>query len=318
MRTAIGGYFEFETFYGKEYHNGLADYNYERNALRALLQVRKFVRIWLPYYLCHAVEDVCQQEQIQVEHYRIDKRMLPIFPQNIKQQDAVLVVNYFGRLSRTQIRRYKAYHSNLIVDNAQAFFQKPIEQIDTLYTCRKFFGVPDGAYLSTDAPLATCEGAESVVEKMEYLVGRYEKQAEKFFPSFQKEEAKIEGTDIKRMSGSSHNILRVIDYKSVAYKRYENYQYLAAILGKYNNLNFPCNSVPFAYPFLHKNGMVLRRKLAEKRIYVPTLWPDLLNRQGNAYEEFLAQNLLALPCDQRYTVADMKTVADEILSEVTR
>ena len=30
------------------------------------------------------------------------------------------------------------------------FYAKPIHGNDTFYTCRKFFGVPDGAYLYTD------------------------------------------------------------------------------------------------------------------------------------------------------------------------
>jgi len=31
--------------------------------------------------------------------------------------------------------------SRLIVDNTQAFYAQPLEDIDTFYTCRKFFGV---------------------------------------------------------------------------------------------------------------------------------------------------------------------------------
>lgn len=38
----------------------------------------------------------------------------------------------------------------IILDNTQSFFQKPISGIDTIYSCRKYFGVPDGAYLSTN------------------------------------------------------------------------------------------------------------------------------------------------------------------------
>lgn len=44
-------------------------------------------------------------------------------------------------------------YSNLIVDNVQAFYTPPIKGLDTIYTCRKFFGVPDEAYLYTDCIL---------------------------------------------------------------------------------------------------------------------------------------------------------------------
>ena len=38
---------------------------------------------------------------------------------------------------------------NLIIDNAQAFFAKPLLGIDTFYSPRKFVGVSDGGILAT-------------------------------------------------------------------------------------------------------------------------------------------------------------------------
>ena len=53
------------------------------------------------------------------------------------------IVNFYGQLSNQYI---ESLGCNIIVDNAQSYFQEPINGIDTLYTCRKFFGVPDGVY----------------------------------------------------------------------------------------------------------------------------------------------------------------------------
>lgn len=41
-----------------------------------------------------------------------------------------------------------------IIDNAQVYFDVPLEGVDTLYTCRKFLGVSDGAFLYTDTLLS--------------------------------------------------------------------------------------------------------------------------------------------------------------------
>lgn len=54
----------------------------------------------------------------------------------------------------TAIMRFAHFLKNLIVDNVQVFYTPPIKGLDTIYTCRKFFGVPDGAYLYTDCILA--------------------------------------------------------------------------------------------------------------------------------------------------------------------
>ncbi len=60
-----------------------------------------------------------------------------------------LCTNYFG-IKDEFITSLSKQVSNLIVDNAQSFFSNPIENIDTFYSPRKFFGVSDGAYLYCD------------------------------------------------------------------------------------------------------------------------------------------------------------------------
>lgn len=70
------------------------------------------------------------------------------------------------------------------------------------------------------------------------------------------------------------------------------------------------------YPYLTDRGEQIKRKLVTKKIYVPTLWPNVLHDcSADSYEYYLAQNLVFLPIDQRYTVNDMNymlTVLDEI------
>ena len=48
-----------------------------------------------------------------------------------------------------------------------------------------------------------------------------------------------------------------------------------------------------------------KKKLAEKKIYVATLWPNVMEI-GNNIESDLAENILPLPCDQRYGIDEMK------------
>ena len=51
-------------------------------------------------------------------------------------------------------------------------FSETIKGIDTLYSCRKFWGVSDGAYLSTDASLTENKTVDYSAERMKHILGR--------------------------------------------------------------------------------------------------------------------------------------------------
>ena len=51
----------------------------------------------------------------------------------------------------------------------------------------------------------------------------------------------------------------------------------------------------------------------EKRIYIPTLWPNVLQECPiDSLEYQYATDILPIPVDQRYDVGDMETIVDEI------
>ena len=61
------------------------------------------------------------------------------------------------------------------------------------------------------------------------------------------------------------------------------------------------------YPLLLNNGYLIKRQLIEKKVYVPTLWPNVLKDCFlDSYEYYLANNMLFLPIDQRYDCTDMQ------------
>jgi hypothetical protein len=63
----------------------------------------------------------------------------------------------------------------------------------------------------------------------------------------------------------------------------------------------------FAYPFYLEKGVEIRKELAAKKIYIPTLWPNVLEDTPESSLEYdYAANILPLPCDQRYGIKDMK------------
>ncbi len=311
MKKEIGGYFELEQLKGREYYSNLLAVNTARNALLYLLKSRKIQKIYIPYFLCDSVFKLCEREGYAYEYYSINEKLLPVFEKILKQGEYLYIVNFYGQINQKQIQNFKQKYGNVIIDNVQAFFQKPISGIDTIYSCRKFFGVPDGAYLSTDAQCKEMFDIDKSRTRVKHLLGRFEERATEYYNDFKKNDEAFIDLPLKYMSKFTHNILGAIDYDEVKRKRNQNYAFLAQELAVKNKLKLKKVDGPYCYPFYCENGMEVKRKLAEKKIFVPTLWPNVLRLDGTLEKAF-AENILPLPCDQRYDKEDMVYILDTI------
>ena len=115
------------------------------------------------------------------------------------------------------------------------------------------------------------------------------------------------------MSRLTCNFLRAIDYEKGKKQREENYALLSELLPSETVFNRVIPEGPFAYPYYHENGMELRRWLAGHKIFVPTYWKNIIeNSETKSLEYTWAANILPLPCDQRYSVEDMKYMASVV------
>lgn len=312
----IGGYFGLESLVSKEYYPNLIALNNARNALLYLLKARNIKKLYIPYFLCDSVSKLCDKHNYAYECYHIDDNFMPVFDKQLFDNEYLYIVNYYGQVTNNKILKLQTKYKNIIVDNVQAFFQKPIKNIDTIYSCRKFFGVPDGAYLSTSKKLLDELPLDLSKDRMKHILGRYEeKKASLYYSDFKANDASFTELELKQMSLITHNILGAIDYKKVIKARNENYKILRKALKDTNKLKLTTPYAPYCYPYYCENGMEIKRKLAEKKIYVPTLWPNVLEFEGSLEKDF-AENILPLPCDQRYTPQDMKKLIS-LLTQLT-
>lgn len=307
----IGGYFGLEDFVHKEYYEDLIAVNSGRYALLYILKAKKIKKLYLPYYLCDSVSKLCEKETITVDYYSIDKSFHPVFEQSIGNDEAFYLVNYCGQLTEEDIRFWKEKYNNLIVDNVQAFFQKPIPEVDTIYSCRKFFGVPDGGYVSTDVLLEEALPIDISKERMRHILGRYEGSASDYYNDFKQNDEIIENAGLRFMSKLTHNLMGAIDYEKVKIQREKNYKYLHKRLGPRNKLSLTIPQGPYAYPFYCKNGMEIKKRLAKQTIYIPTLWPNVLGLEGTLEKDY-TENILPLPVDQRYEENEISLIAETV------
>lgn len=310
----IGGYFELETFGGREYYPELIALNSARNALLYLLRARGIQRLWIPGYLCGSVAQVCAQNGVEVSYYHVGRDFRPDLDRTPGKGERLLLVNYFGQLDGACVQTLREKYKAIILDNTQAFFQRPLPGVDTFYSCRKYFGVPDGSYLSTEARLDGALKADLSAGRMAHILGRFEKTAEEYYPRYRENEDGFEGRELRAMSALTKNLLGPVDYGRVKARREENFALLHGRLKAQNPLALTAPEGPFAYPFYSGDAPALRRRLAEEKIYVPLLWPDGLDT-GDETERDLMEHILPLPCDQRYGRTDMERILNALGTE---
>ena len=307
----IGGYFGLEAFSGNEYYKDLIALNTGRNALLYVLKARNIRKLYVPYYLCDCISLLCQKYGYAFEYYHIGPDFLPMLDSVLPEDSWVYVVNFFGQISNEKALELKARYKNIIFDNVQAFFQRPAEGIDTIYSCRKFFGVPDGGYLATDAPRLQDLPLDVSKDRMKHILGRFEDCGSAYYRDFQESDESYYDLELRKMSALTQNILRAVDYEAVCQKRNANYAELARSLDRCNKLELRAPNGPYCYPFYCENGVEVRKLLAQKKIYIPTLWPNVLELDA-PLEQALVQNILPLPCDQRYDTGDMQRILREL------
>lgn len=315
----IGGYFEMETFHGKEYHIGAYAFDSGRNALAALVKARQYKNVYLPDFSCDSMADGIRKGGAKVRYYSVDANFQPVFSSTLAPEDALLIVNYYGQLTNEILAIYARKYARVIIDNTQAFFQVPLPHVDTTYSCRKFFGVADGGYLYTDAAI---EGYEVDVsaKRMLFLLGRYDEDASTYYQEASQNNEIFSDKPIQMMSKLTHNLLRAIDYDAAARKRQHNAAYLHSHLKRINKMKVQVPYGAFMYPLMVNSsikGGQLRKILQQSKIYVPCLWPDTLCRTSTdtmAYQ--LAENIVPLPCDQRYDIEDMDYILEKIYETV--
>ena len=273
----IGGYFGLEKLISDEYYPDLVAVNNARCALLYIIKARHYKKVYLPYFLCDSVRLVLERERIPFEEYRIDRSFLPLLDIHTNSDEVVYIVNYYGLISEKQLISLKNRYGNIVVDNAQAFFTRPIEGIDTIYSCRKFFGVPDGGYAYTDAEFQDTIPVDVSMERMKHILGRFEgNSASDYYDYFNNNDESFKEIELRHMSKLTHNILGAIDYQAAKRQREENFLFLSKALGERNLLEVNCPPGPYAYPFYIQNGMTIKKQLAKKKIYVATLWPNVI------------------------------------------
>ena len=306
----IGGYFELELPRHSEVHAEAIALNSGRLCLEYLLRCRKYKKVFIPYYTCDSVVAPLERQCVQYGFYHIDKLYRIVDDIHLASDEALLYTNYWGLQSNYCENLAAKFGSQLILDYTQAFYSKPIFGIDSFYSCRKYFGVPDGGYLYTDSKADLDIEQDESYMRMTSLTKRIDISAEAGYEDFHKTEVVVGKMPIRRMSKLTKRMMQSIDYERVAQQRIDNYNTLRNAFGG-RALHY--GEVPMIFPYESIKGQDLRKHLIANKIFVAKYWPNVDEwTEKSSVERWMANHILPLPIDQRYDKEDMNRIVEII------
>jgi dTDP-4-amino-4,6-dideoxygalactose transaminase len=301
-----------------------------RSGINLLAKVLKPKVIWMPSFLCDVM--LKSVEQFEVKFYEVDIRLNPLhnWLDKIQKGDLVVIIDYFGfRLDPSLFQSIKDRGGWILEDASQALLSSHVGTISdfVLFSPRKFLSVPDGGILRNNTVINFSEiqltnvpavwwlkALSASLLRREYDLHGGEK---KWFKIFQE-------TDIDSpigqyaMSELSKILLEnSFDYSSIIQRRRDNYQVLNSYLSKVALFpELPPDVVPLGYPIRVLNRDFVRETLFDDNIYCPIHWPiaDIVPPKfGESH--YLAETILTLVCDQRYSPNEMERMAKIVLRE---
>lgn len=317
----IGGYFSLELNDGRERHTRAIRLNAGRYALEYILKARGYRKVYLPYFICDSVLQPINRLGVEYEFYHINEMLEPAKELHPKDDEAVLYVNYFG-LKNSFAATFCFTYRNTILDQTQAFYSEPGNstedpsvQCDTFYSCRKYFGVPDGAYLYTNRILDEEIPQDESFERMAFLTKRIDRSPQEGYADFHANDKNLSTVGMRRMSKLTQAMMSGIDYVAKANRRIRNFHIFDKELRSTNQYKADMDNgtVPLVYPYLIEDGVRLRQHLIENQIFCARYWPNVLEWcKKDDWEYHLTENLVCIPIDQRYGEKEMNRIINLI------
>lgn len=266
-------------------------------------------RVWVPRMACDTLLHPPERLGLPVVRYACDEQLRPLLPTDAGEEDALILINYFGVTGAAVEAAASDFRGTVLVDATTALHAPlPAHAAGIFYSFRKFLPVADGGAAVARYPLTRLPEAEDDSRTRErFLHLRAAQGAHAAAAAAQEAEDSLSAPPL-RLSPQTRERLRGINCAAAAARRRENYRLLHAALAPLNRLELPAEppAAPMCYPLV--SGIPdLRDSLVDAGIALPLYWPEVIAATApHEAENRLARTLLPLPLDQRYTDADMQ------------
>ena len=290
-----------------------------RSALHARLSALGARRLWLPAYCCAALAEAAPAD-CSVRFYGQGKNLQADVPQldrELRSDDAVVLINYFGAPPAARVRRWLASRADVhwIEDRAHSLASgRQAWGDDVLYSPRKLCGVADGGLLfvrrhATNLPMLPTLPAPGQTHDAALLrlAAEQGQHGIDFYSSYQRQEQAMTVTD-NDISALSWQQLQTLGWKHMVQRRRQNYQLLQQQLSQYSWLGSARGFVPSHFVLAHPAADRLSSALHEHGIYAQRHWSPLAAPTSFTIAHQLSRQLLSIPCDHRYDADDMTRI----------
>lgn len=305
----IGSFLELQLPKGRELYNQTTDIarlNTGRMAIWHAFRITECKRMWIPIYQCDSIRETLLKKGVEICYYHQDRDFNPM-DIDAKNDDAVLLVNYYGIMSSERMAELAKPYKHVIIDCAQAFFCKPVEGVIMVYSCRKFVGAPDGAYVvgmnahkfADEYP--QCFSSDTAA----FLLKRIEYGCEgKGYEARSLNENRIDEEDCMKMSVLTRVLMDAEDYKNNKRKRRENFAYAHQCLGNINKIDptryMDEETVPMVYPLVVEEDECIDRLFKAKH-FQGHWWSYICEEQPeDSFEYWISRYVIPITIDQRY------------------
>lgn len=305
----IGSFLELQLPKGREFYNqkvDIARLNTGRMGIWHAFRITGCKRIWIPVYQCDSIRDTFKKKGVEIRFYHQDSNFNPL-DLEASEEDAVLLVNYFGVMSHKRMAELAEPYKHAIIDCAQAFFCRPVEGALTVYSCRKFVGAPDGAYvIGKDAhryvdDYPQCFSSDTSA----FLFKRIEYGCEgKGYEARSLNEHRIDTEECMKMSKLTFALMDAEDYDYNCMKRKKNFAYVHDLLGNVNRVDptlyMDDETIPMVYPLVIEDDNLIQKLFAAKH-FQGHWWSYICEEQPeDCFEFWISRYVIPITIDQRY------------------
>ena len=309
-----------------------------RGAITLLLQQIQPVQksVLLPAYICESVILPFLEQEYDCKYYEVDENLVPNI-ESINSHENIGVffhMGYYGFSTNSNLENvlesFRETSTIIVEDITHTLFSSyERSKFNNYYvgSIRKWVGIPSGGFLASNAGIEkksldedtifSNKRFEALINKGKYMSKNEPEIKELSLSQFSEAEGYLNlDSSPYRMDKLSVEILNTLNEEELIRKRKDNYMILSNGIKNINYLQPLFETIdekccPMFFPILLKeNRSSIRSKLAEQDIYCPIHWPlppqiDI-NVLGNTVSIY--NNVLSIPCDQRYEIKDMNRI----------
>lgn len=294
--------------------------------------------VLLPALCCISMTKPFIDEGYNIKYYKLTQSLeidIEDAKSKIKDNCIFIYMNFFSinAINESDLESIKNMVSNItfVEDITHDFLERiPIKSYANIVVCsiRKWFAIPDGGILLSKKKLNNIllendeyfERKRTLAMKLKskYLLDSDINIKNKYRELLKESNDYLDKVqNISKMCKKSFEIFNKIDVLKIYNRRLNNSYFLQDSIKNQSMINIIHDSAyksTLYYPIILQNEQVeVEKKLCEYNIYAPIIWPLPESAKGICKtSDYISEHILALPCDHRYSIHDMKYSIDAL------